>query len=118
MKIAKIQPQIYQKSIKNPSKFDRNRFGTPVCCRSGNGRTPDLDFDDLLAPLGRFGEPFWVQVAPNGCPRGPKWAPKTVKIDVKIDAKIDAEKVSKIMPTWSKNNAQIVEQLNKQLSFS
>ena len=51
--------------------------------------------DVILAPLGRFGAPLGVKLAPNGGPRVPKRRLKSMKIDAKINAKIDAEKVKK-----------------------
>ena len=95
-KIIENRPQIYQKidqkSIKIRSGSIRDRFGTPVCCRSAKSRAPDTDFEAFLAPRGRSGAPFGVQVAPNGRPRGPTWAPKAVKIDTKIRCKNQCRK--------------------------
>ena len=65
--------------------------------------TPDIDLDDLLAPLGRFWVPFGPELDPEGVPKIVFLGIMLERLRKKGVQKRDPKKHEILIETWSQN---------------
>ena len=92
---CKVGTDFFEHFIKHRQKISRGAFRNGFCQQEGSRIlkkcAPRMFFYSPLAPLGRFGAPFWAQLGAKGLPKSSFLAPSRTK-NSKNEAQNEASK--------------------------